>query len=175
MVSLLPCILICVSRVRYPISVGIDPAAESELISMLVTSEPVQVTPAQLQYEIVGKPLEHSHPDFPALDTCKPLAILHITESTRVVGLLDGTDVGILVGINVGVCEGITVGNTVGAVERKYVQNKKSEHHDAPAPGLYDVCTCHYPILRSAHMAVIYIHDLDTHTVIYIFDVHTEQ
>jgi len=61
---------------------------------MSVTSEPVQVTPAQLQYEIVGKPLEHSHPDFPELDTCKPLAILHITESKSVVGELDGTEVG---------------------------------------------------------------------------------
>ena len=60
--------------------VGIVPDTPLELILTRTTAVPLQDTPYQLQYEMVGEPLEHSHPEPPAADTLKPLARLHMVE-----------------------------------------------------------------------------------------------
>jgi hypothetical protein len=44
-----------------------------------VTAVPKHVTPVQLQYDIIGEPPEHSHPEYPAATICNAPARPHIT------------------------------------------------------------------------------------------------
>jgi len=74
--------------VKYPTDVGIDPDRPSRcrLIDWTLLLE--QVTPVQLQYDMTGDLPEHSHPEYPAADTCIALARLHIASDTISVVIL---------------------------------------------------------------------------------------
>jgi hypothetical protein len=59
-----------------------DPDTEKKAKLIFVIALPVQVTPAQLQEDMIDDPLEHSHPEYPAEATCNALAMLHIDDET---------------------------------------------------------------------------------------------